>query len=55
MWGECGGVSGLQVYGISSCKLLYKEMVEVRLNYKKSSFWYFGTEKDQGRVSARLI
>ena len=51
MW----GVRGLQVYGISSRKLLYKEMVEVRLNYKKSSFWWFGTEKDQGRESARLI
>ena len=52
--------------GILSHRLLYKEVVEVRSNNKKSYFWWFGdpacgnltgsnqTEKGQGRVSARL-
>ena len=61
------GVDGLQVYGIRSRRLLYKEVVEVRSVYEKSYFWKFGNpacgestgsnqiKKDQGRVSARLI
>ena len=63
MW----GVSGLQVHRIRSCRLLYKDVVEVRSNYKKFYFWWFGNpacgkstgsnqiEKDQGCVSARLV
>ena len=38
MW----GLGGLQVHGIRSRRLLYKEVGEVRLNYKKSDFWWFG-------------
>ena len=64
-------VGGLQVHRIGSRRLLYKEVVEVRSNYKKSYFWWFGNliwefargestesnriEKYQGRVSARLL
>ena len=36
MW----GVGGLQVHGIRSCRLVYKEVVEVRSNYNKSYFWW---------------
>ena len=62
MW----GMGGLQVHRIRSRRLLYKEVVEVRSNYKKSYFWWFGNptcgdstgskqiEKDQDRVSDRL-
>ena len=32
------GVGGLQVYGIRSRRLLYKEVVEVRSIYEKSYF-----------------
>ena len=32
----------LQVHGIGRCRPVYKEVVEVRSNYKKSSFWWFG-------------
>ena len=32
----------IQVHWIGSHKLVYKEMVEVRSNYKKSYFWWFG-------------
>ena len=60
-------VDGLQVHGMRSRRLLYREVGEVRSNYKKSYFWLFGNpargeltgsnqnEKDQGRVSARLV
>ena len=63
MW----GVGRTQVHGIGSRKLVYKEVVEVRSNYKKSYFLGFGnptcgdssgsnsTEKDQDRVSRMLI
>ena len=34
------GVGGLQVHGIRSRRLVYKEVVEVRSNYKKSYFWW---------------
>ena len=67
MW----GVGRTQVHGIGSRKLVYKEVVEVRSNYKsnsrKSYFWWFGnptcgdssgsnsTEKDQDHVSPMLI
>ena len=59
-----GGLHGL---GLRRRRLLYKEVVEVWLNYNKSCFWWFGNlacgeptgsnriEKDQGRVSARLV
>ena len=55
-------VSRLQVHGICSHRLLHKEVVEVRSNYNKSYFWWFGNpacdespesnriEKDQGRL-----
>ena len=36
MW----GMGGLQVYGICSCRLVYKEVIEVRSNYKKSYLWW---------------
>ena len=54
------------MYGIRSRRLLYKEVVEFGLN-KKSYFLQFEnsachesigsnpTQKDQGRVSARLV
>ena len=29
-----GGVGGLQVYGIGSCRLVYKEVVKVLSDYK---------------------
>ena len=32
----------LQVHGIGSCRMVYNEVVEVRSNYQKSSFWCFG-------------
>ena len=35
-------MGGLQVHGIRSCWLVYKEVVEVRSNYEKSYFWWFG-------------
>ena len=35
IWGE----DGLQVHGIGRGRPVYKEVVEVRSNYKKSSFW----------------
>ena len=35
-------MSGLQVHGIGGCWLVYKEVVEVWLNEKKSYFWWFG-------------
>ena len=33
------GVSGLQVYGICSRKVVYSEEVEAQSNYKKSFLW----------------
>ena len=33
---------GLQVHGIDSRKVVYKEVVEVQSNYKKPYFWWFG-------------
>ena len=60
-------MDGLQVHGIRSRTLLYREVVEVRSNYKKPYFWSFGNpprgeltgsnqnKKDQGRESARLV
>ena len=36
------GMGGLQGHGIGSRKLVYKELVEVQTNYKKSYFWWFG-------------
>ena len=33
------GVGGLQVYGIFNRRLLYKEIVKPRLNFKKSVLW----------------
>ena len=63
MW----GVGGLQVHKIWSRKLLYKEVVKVQSNCKKSYFWWLGNPtrddltgsnqigKDQGGVSARLV
>ena len=60
-------MSGLYMYGIRSRRLLYKEVVEFGSNYKKSYFLQFEnsachesigsnpTQKDQGRVSARLV
>ena len=63
MW----GAGGLKVHGICNRRLLSKDVVEIRLNCKKSSFWWFGNpvcgeltgsnriEKDQGHVSARLV
>ena len=38
IWGE----GGLQVHRIGRHRPVYKEVVEVRSNYKKSSFWWFG-------------
>ena len=35
-------VDELQLHGIGSHRLVYKEVVEVRSNYKKSYFWWFG-------------
>ena len=35
-------IYGLQVQGIPSRRLLYKEVVEALSNYKKSNFWWFG-------------
>ena len=35
-------MGGLQKHGIGSKKLVYKEVVEVRSNNKKSWFWRFG-------------
>ena len=31
----------LQVHGIGSRRLVYKEVAEVQSNYKKSYFWWF--------------
>ena len=59
-------VGGLQVHGIRSHRLVYKEIVDVRPNYKKPYFWWFGNpacgdstgsdriEKYQASVSGRL-
>ena len=33
------GEGGLQVYGIYSRRMVYREVVEVRSNYKKSYLW----------------
>ena len=35
-------MGGLQVHGIGSRKLVYKEMVELWPNYKKFYFWWIG-------------
>ena len=35
-------MGGLQVHGNGSRRMLYKEVVEVRSNYKKSYLWWFG-------------
>ena len=35
------GMGGMKVYGIGSRRLVYKEVVEVQSNYKKSYFWWF--------------
>ena len=35
------GVGGLQVHGICSWRLVYKEVVEVWSSYKKSYFWWW--------------
>ena len=35
------GVNRLQVDGIRSPRLLYKVMVELLPNYKKSNFWWY--------------
>ena len=35
------GVGGLQVHGIRSYRLMYKEVVESLSNYQKSNFWPF--------------
>ena len=60
------GVGVLQVHEIGSRRFLYKKVVEVQSNYKKSYFWWFGnlacgeltgssrTGKNKGRASARL-
>ena len=37
-WGE----DGLQVHGIGSRRLVYKEVAGVWSNYKKTYFWWFG-------------
>ena len=31
----------LQVYGIRSCRMMYKEVVKALSNYEKSNFWWF--------------
>ena len=63
MW----SVGRLQVHGIRSCRLVYKEVVEARSDYKKSYFWSFMNrtcgdstmsnriKKDQGNVSSKLV
>ena len=63
MW----GVGELKVHGIRSRRLVSKEVVEARSNYKKSYVWWFGNpvygdstgsnliEEDQGPVSTRLV
>ena len=60
------GVAGWQVHGIRSRRIVYKEVVEVLSDYKKSYFWWFENpafsdstgsnriEKDQDRVSDRF-
>ena len=35
------GMGEIKVYGIGSRRLVYKEVVEVQSNYKKSYFWWF--------------
>ena len=35
-------MGGLQVYGIGSSRLVYNEVVDVRSNYNKSYFKWFG-------------
>ena len=35
-------VGGLQVHRTRSRRLVYKEVVKTRLNYKRSYFWSFG-------------
>ena len=34
-----GDEGGLQVYGIYSCRMVYREVVEARSNYKKPYLW----------------
>ena len=34
-----GAVGGLQVHGIRSYRLVYQEVVEILLNYKRLYFW----------------
>ena len=63
MW----GVGRLRVHGIRSRRLVYKEVIEARSNYKESYLWWFGIpacgdstgsdliEKDQGRVSPKHV
>ena len=36
------GVDGLQVQGIGIRSLVYKDVLELRWNYKKSYFWWLG-------------
>ena len=35
-------MGGLQVHWIGSRRLVNKDLIEVRSNYKKSYFWWFG-------------
>ena len=60
-------VGGLPVHVVRSSRLVHKEVVEVRSNYKRSYFWRFGNPargdstgsnqigKGQDHVSARLV
>ena len=63
VWVDCN----CKLHGIRSRRLVYKEVVEARPNYKKSYLWWFGNpaygdsteskriEKDEDRVSPRLV
>ena len=51
MW----GVGGLQVHGIRSRRLVYKEVVEALSNYKKSNFWWFGNLAFGDSTGSNLI
>ena len=45
----------LRVHGIGNLKLVYKEVVEVRSNYKKSYFWWFGNPTCGGSAGRNQI
>ena len=51
MW----GVGRLKVHGICSCRMVYREVVAVRSNYKISYLWWFKIVCDDSTANNRII